>query len=110
MRWLDMLLCLGMTYPSSLSDTEWDHLRCYLPPKTVEGRAATRCALSSTRSSTCFGGDARGATSRVTSLGRRSTTTSALSPERYVAPHPRFTPDRGAAARGQGIPSRQRRS
>ena len=38
MRWLGTLLCLGMTYPSSLSDTEWDHLQCYLPPTQTRGR------------------------------------------------------------------------
>ena len=38
MRWLGTLLCLGMTYPSSLSDTEWDHLQCYLPPSQARGR------------------------------------------------------------------------
>jgi transposase len=38
MKWLGTLLCLGMTYPSSLSDTEWDHLQCYLPPIQTRGR------------------------------------------------------------------------
>jgi putative transposase len=38
MRWLGTLLCLGMTYPSSLSDTEWDHLQCYMPPIQTRGR------------------------------------------------------------------------
>jgi putative transposase len=37
-EWLGTLLCLGMTYPSSLSDTEWDHLQCYLPPIQTRGR------------------------------------------------------------------------
>jgi putative transposase len=27
-----------MTYTSSLSDTEWDHLKCYLPPIQTRGR------------------------------------------------------------------------
>ena len=27
-----------MTYPSSLSDTEWDHLQCHLPPTQTRGR------------------------------------------------------------------------
>lgn len=38
MRWLGTLLCFGMTYPSSFSDTEWDHLQCYLPPIQTRGR------------------------------------------------------------------------
>jgi transposase len=33
-----VLRSLGMTYPSSLSDTEWDHLQCYLPPTQTRGR------------------------------------------------------------------------
>src|ERR687885_1042538 len=38
MRCLGTLLWLGMTYPSSLSDTEWDHLQCHLPPIQTRGR------------------------------------------------------------------------
>lgn len=38
MKQLGMVLCLSMTYPSSLSDTEWDHLQFHLPPIRTRGR------------------------------------------------------------------------
>src|SRR5258706_16377658 len=72
---------MSTSYPSNLSDAEWEYLQRHLPPlpRDVVDRQFTPCEPCSMRSSTCCAPAVRGATfQRTFHRGRPSSTISGV--------------------------------